>query len=164
MLKKIMLSSAAASALAATPANAAISFALDYPSSTSRDLTFTIPDNFTTFGVTPNQFSLTAYVTYGNGVSQFETMRFIAGGAFTFQITSNLNYTYAGPVLFSGPTTAPVFVDGTYNLDRSYTGSISTLVINSVPEPTSWALMIAGVGVLGGAIRRRSHTVQPAFA
>jgi hypothetical protein len=28
---------------------------------------------------------------------------------------------------------------------------------NAVPEPASWALMIAGFALVGGAIRRRQH-------
>lgn len=35
--------------------------------------------------------------------------------------------------------------------------------IGAVPEPASWAMMIVGVGVMGGALRRRRKTV-PALA
>lgn len=32
-----------------------------------------------------------------------------------------------------------------------------TLITEAVPEPASWAMMIAGFGVVGGAMRRRGH-------
>lgn len=34
--------------------------------------------------------------------------------------------------------------------------------IGAVPEPATWAMMIAGFGLVGGAIRRRSTTLVPA--
>ena len=36
--------------------------------------------------------------------------------------------------------------------------------VAAVPEPASWALMIGGVGLVGGAMRRRRATVRVAFA
>lgn len=40
--------------------------------------------------------------------------------------------------------------------------SIDNLVVTAaaVPEPASWALMIGGLGVMGGAVRRRRATVR----
>ncbi|RYY06694.1 MAG: PEP-CTERM sorting domain-containing protein, partial [Alphaproteobacteria bacterium] len=34
--------------------------------------------------------------------------------------------------------------------------------IGAVPEPGSWALMIVGIGVIGGGMRRRRATRAPA--
>jgi PEP-CTERM motif len=34
----------------------------------------------------------------------------------------------------------------------------------SVPEPASWALMISGFGLVGGAMRKRRTTMNVTFA
>jgi PEP-CTERM motif len=39
-----------------------------------------------------------------------------------------------------------------------------SLVSNAVPEPASWALMIAGFGLVGSAARRRQRTVSVTYA
>jgi hypothetical protein len=38
----------------------------------------------------------------------------------------------------------------------SYTGKFTYGAAASVPEPAAWAMMIAGFGLVGGALRRRS--------
>jgi hypothetical protein len=43
----------------------------------------------------------------------------------------------------------------------TYSGNIS---IAPVPEPASWAMMVAGVAVIGVAMRRRTQTTRIAFA
>lgn len=42
---------------------------------------------------------------------------------------------------------------------------IDNLAINAVPEPSTWAMMILGFGLIGGALRRRTRTTaRIAFA
>ncbi len=52
------------------------------------------------------------------------------------------------------------FVSGQYNFASSHAGYghwvYGPLSSFSVPEPTSWALMIAGFGIVGAAMRRRA--------
>jgi hypothetical protein len=72
-----------------------------------------------------------------------------------------------GVQLFTGPTTAPVFTLGTYDLASTprnggdpvqpltYRLTISDSPIAPVPEPASWAMMIAGFGLVGATMRRR---------
>jgi hypothetical protein len=44
---------------------------------------------------------------------------------------------------------------------KSLTYSVPT---SGVPEPTTWAMMILGVGMIGGTLRRRQATAMPAAA
>ena len=48
---------------------------------------------------------------------------------------------------------------GISNNGRSFNGSITYSVISAVPEPASWAMMIAGFGLAGAALRRRGTIV-----
>ncbi len=83
-----------------------------------------------------------------------------SGGGFDLQDTSDPDvfFQFAGPALFSGPTSNPAFGVGTYQLtDFGGGNGRYTLVISNVPEPASWALLIAGFGLTGAGLRQRRH-------
>jgi hypothetical protein len=86
-----------------------------------------------------------AYLTNGvTGLTDFT--QFVApGGRFTFRLSQAFGYSVAG--------------GATYGDDR-----LGSFVIpNAVPEPASWAMMIAGFALAGGALRRRTRAAV-AFA
>lgn len=62
------------------------------------------------------------------------------------------NYIYT---LFNGATQV-----GTGTLDARATAFATANLAGAVPEPASWALMIGGFGMVGGALRRRKATVS----
>jgi hypothetical protein len=119
------------------------------------------PSNFSIFSVP---------VSYG-GAPVLTSLQFntatSGGGVFgTGPFTST-----GGPQLFSGPTSAPTFLQGTFDLSGGprypqFTLTISALTTSgAVPEPASWAMMIAGFGLVGGAMRRRrGQTVKVGYA
>lgn len=43
-------------------------------------------------------------------------------------------------------------------------GEIQAIVSGAVPEPATWAMMIGGVGMVGGAVRRRRVSTKVSFA
>ncbi len=108
-----------------------------------------------------NNFQLTGVNV--NGVSSsFLFFNDLSGGGFLLNrgltsISTN------SATLFTGPTSAPTFTLGSfpmtsgpdnYNLTISATGA--------VPEPASWAMLIAGFGLTGAAMRRRRSAVAAA--
>lgn len=68
-----------------------------------------------------------------------------------------------GPQLFTGSATAPVFKLGTFDLIEwtqgpgRYTLTIKDLSA-PVPEPETYAMLLAGMGIVGFAARRRKST------
>jgi PEP-CTERM motif len=71
---------------------------------------------------------------------------------------------FAGLALFTGTAYNPIFTPGTYTLPNAFLGN-GTLTISSVagvPEPGVWAMMIAGLGMMGAAMRSRKRDVVAA--
>jgi len=112
-------------------------------------------------GVAGDSFSFFPIPATVNGISGPSEVLFYAasgGGGFdVIQSPDPLNAVFgAGPVLFTGTLAAPVFVIGTYELtDFNASGDSYTLNIAAVPEPASWAMLIAGFGLTGAAMRQR---------
>ena len=82
------------------------------------------------------------------------------------------NFSAISGQLSTGTTAYQQFCQGTFNLNQSnlyFTAgsdgfSISTSgLAGGVPEPATWAMLILGFGVVGGAMRRR-HSVNVRYA
>ena len=72
-----------------------------------------------------------------------------------------------GPQLFSGATDAPTFVPGDYQMADFLGNPTERLVISEVgggvvPEPGTWAMLIAGFSLVGAGLRRRRATAATA--
>lgn len=75
---------------------------------------------------------------------------------------------FLGPQLFSGSPSAPSLLTGVFALTRSGSGSVGTLTVSAVaaavPEPATWAMLLVGFGLVGGAARYRRRTTTLAYA
>lgn len=78
----------------------------------------------------------------------------ITGGAFA---SSDIEINYFGFALFKGGVNTPQLVTGPFDLYVSSGDIGAQLNITAVPEPASWALMIGGFALVGGAMRRRQR-------
>lgn len=134
------------------------SFILD-PETTTPDF---FSSSFIGDQVSYNQIQGTFGGTSGSAFVGFGTYL-----AATLNIQSpNLGFTqFAGPDLFTVSNMRPVFKLGTYQLTSIVSGSSSlTISAAGVPEPASWAMLLAGFGMMGAAIRYRRHSVSATYA
>jgi len=105
-----------------------------------------------------------------------EYLQYIVGNEYSFYpVTSGGGFTinigccdFGGAQLYTGPESMPTFLLGKYRLDEPNYGA-GTLVISgdgvaAVPEPTSWAIMLAGFSIVGCAMRRRIRVSKVQFA
>jgi hypothetical protein len=111
---------------------------------------FKLPDEeIITFG-----FTSTRSVPGGFGV------KFADYGLFLVADDSPIDIADAPPFSISAgeydlqPGTYAIVVEGTYRKDGgTYSGFIEG--VPAVPEPAGWAMMLAGIGVMGAIMRRR---------
>ncbi|SFJ80562.1 VPLPA-CTERM protein sorting domain-containing protein [Sphingomonas sp. NFR04] len=87
---------------------------------------------------------------------------------FNFGLINNTvgyGFVSTGTTLFTGTESAPTFKLGTFTLTPDTPGPNYSLSITAVPEPASWAMLLAGFGALGMRIRRRRDmTVRVRFS
>ncbi|GAA0751045.1 MULTISPECIES: PEPxxWA-CTERM sorting domain-containing protein [Sphingomonas] len=79
-------------------------------------------------------------------------------------INTPTGFVSTGLSLYTGTEAAPTFKLGTFTLTPNTPGPAYSLTISAVPEPASWAMLLAGFGALGTMVRRRRDvTVRVRF-
>lgn len=164
MFKRVIgLGFAVAAAGAAIPASAAV---YSFDLSGSRNAQFTLDTANATPSFYQSNFANVSG-TFG-GTTQVASLINFSMTSFIADLNiagTTLGFTqFGGPSLFTGTNANPVFTPGTYQLTSIVSGA-STLTIaalgdggigSTVPEPASWALMLAGFGLAGVTLRRQS--------
>jgi hypothetical protein len=72
------------------------------------------------------------------------------------------SYIVFGPQVYSGPESAPVFAPGVFAGADQTNGLSGTLTVTSVPEASTWAMMLLGFAGLGFAGYRTSRKAASA--
>jgi len=179
MKRLIIAALATACSLAAAPASAAlmlgktVQLSYIFPSSTS---TYEGPYNnvvgttgtqtfFGIVGATPGDASLALSFNYNgisftpaafNGVRLFDAAGTVAAfQTVTINAATNLAGFDASRVTFD---TDNVYLN-IQGLNVNSDSVVKVDISGAVPEPAAWTLMIAGFGLVGGALRRRATTV-----
>lgn len=104
------------------------------------------------------------------GAQGFDSVGFAFAGAkgSTFDLVVNGGTAISGIALPNGNTAFTLSGTGIKTLDFTFSPAFDTakqfrlegISTPAVPEPTSWALMIAGLGTVGFAMRRRKTAVS----
>jgi PEP-CTERM motif len=112
------------------------------PNSYNTNLNTTVPVSGFTSPSVPTATSM----IYANG-------NFYTGGVADPSIT-----VYAeGPQIYSGSEAAPIFSTGKYTLFDISDSKTGVLHITAgAPEPSTWAIMLLGIGAMGVGLRRRA--------
>jgi hypothetical protein len=87
---------------------------------------------------------LAQFTTSGNGLVATP-----GSDGFGIFLPKNAYGSYNSTVLYFG------FDDQINNIDDNHDDFIVRATISAVPEPATWAMMIGGFGLVGGALRRR---------
>lgn len=122
--------------------------------------------DFASIGVT-NSFDAFLRVLDGNGNSLAQNDDAVdpsegSGAAGQFTLDSYISYAFATP----GTYYARVgnCCEGARNGNYQLNVSLDNAVTSAVPEPATWAMMIGGFGMVGGAMRRRKGKVTTRVA
>ncbi len=87
-----------------------------------------------------------------DGIDLLPSLTIVPGGAFL--LLSDFALSAGEHVLIIG---------GTAGGNASYSGTVN-FAVTAVPEPATWAMMIAGIAAVGVTLRRRSQNVRVAFS
>lgn len=85
------------------------------------------------------------------GVNTFNIGQYNASGEYHFTIERRGTQLYGRDIRFGYAPCSAGMCDSTFLSANSFTVSIS----KGVPEPTTWAMMILGFGVIGYSLRKR---------
>jgi hypothetical protein len=159
-----LLATTAILSLAATSASAATT--LKFTLTGDLDASWTLPASPVPTTSSLNAFSVSNVQGVWAGVPGTRTVVFAAenaGGGIGITSANAIDFFGMGPTLFTGPTTAPTFRTGTFSLTVRPAivrgnGTLTISSIPAIPEPATWAMMIAGFGLVGMAARRRTQT------
>jgi hypothetical protein len=163
--KEALIILAAPIALASAPAEAAI---FNFDLNGSYNASFGIDTDL----LTPPSESGDDYFLIENIAGVFDGLRQVApsiqfstaaaNGGFTIELADGEFLGFFGLPLFTGSTMLPQLTTGTFTLASDFDSSQSFLTITAaaaaVPEPASWAMMLAGFGAVGFTMRRRTPT------
>ena len=83
------------------------------------------------------------------------------GTAFTTLLSGVVEARYLTLPVSGGEQT--INVTGTSGGNASYAGTLA-FAVSAIPEPATWAMMIGGFGIVGGAMRRRKAQVRVTYA
>jgi len=110
-------------------------------------------------------YKLTVSLTSGSGIFNYDVRELLEGSEAGSQLGTFTNTGEDGQLVLSvGAGTYLVHVKGALASGLNGGTYNGTIELNPVPEPASWAMMIAGIAAVGFTMRRRATTARMAFS
>lgn len=131
------------------------------PCSFTDTKTVVTPKDFTTLSAT-----ISSILSGGNLATNIDfTSVMINGVEFAIGATGTSEFRFLSDLLLGPGKTNTLTVSGTTGGDASYSGTLSfSGVAGAVPEPSTWMMMIMGIGLAGIGLRRRRQTVRLSYS
>lgn len=154
-----------AAAIVGTPAAATpLLFSFDGVAGPSSDFSFILDSSPSVTNPGSQSFDVSnVNMTYGgSGLTEGLTFYTLSDGG---GLADDFNlFDLYGEQLFTGSTSAPTFLTGTFELANVAGGEAGILTISTaaVPEPATWAMLVLGFGALGIAVRRSKKVLAAA--
>ena len=146
-------------ALSAPAGSQALNFSISGDYSASFRLSATPTPDFVDPGYA---FAVTGVPGFPNSSNGFADLTFFSTastGGLLISDPNGFDYLFDanGAQLYTGTENAPRFQPGRFALTGLSTPGRFTFAITAVPEPATWALMLAGFALTGSALRVRRH-------
>jgi hypothetical protein len=135
------------------PAGLGVYHAITYPALGGPVVSDTADDNVSlgeTLTLTFNQAVTISSILFRNG--DHDTT---FGGSFGLSIDGNPSFSQGLAALYGTPLTGTRFAFSGLSSAEAGKFYVNTLTVSAVPEPETYALMLAGLGMLGALARRR---------
>lgn len=168
-MKKYMLLAAAGAAVLATAAPTQAK-PYSFVITGSQTIKFVLDSSPTPPIVDPGNYFVLAGVngTINNVATTFDLGFGSPSYFFNFGLINNVvgfSFVSTGVAMYTGSESAPTFKLGTFTLTPNTPEPDYTMTISAVPEPVSWAMLMAGFGGIGACMRRRRNvTVRVAYS
>jgi hypothetical protein len=134
-------------------------------------LTVTVPYTISLTGDTPSPYYYCGCYNYDhasvNGYASFysNTNNGSSNSYSNVSYSLDNHYGYTSPQTQSGTLVLGIFANGPGNGSLSVNFDLAANPVSSVPEPESYAMLLAGLGLLGAVVRRaRGRMAEPGMS